>query len=283
MKIGLVLEGGGLRGLYTAGVLDVMLDEKIDVDGTIGVSAGALFGPNYYSKQKGRALRYSKRFLNDKRYMSKRNFLLTGNYISKKFAYYTVPQKLDVFDNDTFMSYGKPFWAVCTNVYSGCSEYLKIDNVFEDMEALRASSAIPLSSKMIKVGESKYLDGGVSDAIPYEKMFDLGFDKLIIILTREDGYQKKDINPKKAKFVKFKYRKYPNLINTILSWPKRYNECLEKIKKLEKEGKVFVLRPSSHLDIALLEKDVTKLDYAYDMGVNDMKKSLSKLKKYLKG
>ena len=165
MKVGLVLEGGAMRGMFTAGVLDVFMDEKINIDGIIGVSAGALFGPNYFSNQKGRVIRYSKRFANDKRYMSIFNLVFTGNAISKKFAYYKVTKELDPFDNEMFKKTNKPVWAVATNVETGNPEYLEIKDVLNDMEKLRATSAVPLSSRIIKIDNKKYLDGIMSDSI----------------------------------------------------------------------------------------------------------------------
>ena len=184
MKIGLVLEGGAMRGMYTAGVLDTFLDNNIEVDGIIGVSAGVLFGVNYLSKQKGRVIRYNKRFINDKRYMGLWSLLTTGNVINKEFSFYEVPQKLDVFDNDTFMKSKIDFWATVTNIETGEAEYIKLEDLFAQMEVLRATSAMPYVSKIVELDSGKYLDGGISDSIPVDKCKELGFDKIIVVLKR---------------------------------------------------------------------------------------------------
>ena len=185
----LVLEGGSFRGLYTAGVLDIMMDNNIEIDEIVGVSAGALFGVNYFSKQKGRAIRYNKKYCGDKRYMSLRSLILTGNYINNKFAFHKVTKKLDPFDNDMFKKVNKPFYAVATNVETGKPEYLKIESPIDDLEILRATSAIPLVSRMIKIDNKKYLDGGVSDSIPVYYNKDK-YDKTIVVLTQPLNYKK---------------------------------------------------------------------------------------------
>lgn len=283
MKVGLVLEGGAMRGMFTAGVLDVMLENNIEIDGIIGVSAGALFGPNYFSKQKGRVIRYSKRFAKDKRYISMLNLLLTGNAVSKHFAYYKVQRKLDKFDNETFMKTGKPFWAVATNVKTGGPEYFEITDPNKDMEKLRASSAIPLSSKMVKVNGKKYLDGGVSDGIPLEKMQELGFDKIIVVLTQPYKYRKKQMAAKKLRMINIRYHRYPQLINTITNWYLNYNKTLEKIIDLEKKKEIFVIRPSKKIWVPLIERDANHLQEIYDLGISEGQKVLNDLKKYLEG
>lgn len=166
MKVGLVLEGGAMRGMFTAGVLDVFLDEQIHIDGIVSVSAGALFGVNFPSKQKGRVLRYNKKYLNDKRYMGWHSLFTTGNIVNKDFAFYQLPFELDVFDQEAFARSGIDFYTVLTNVESGEAEYVKIYDAFEQMETLRATSAMPFVSKMVEIDGKKYLDGGIADSIP---------------------------------------------------------------------------------------------------------------------
>ena len=160
MSVGLVLEGGAMRGMYTAGVLDVFLENNIEVDGIVAVSAGVLFGVNYLSKQKGRVIRYNKRFIKDKRYMGIHSLITTGNIINKDFSFYEVPFKLDVFDEKTYEESKTDFYATITNVETGKPEYVKLENVFEQMELLRATSAMPFVSKMVNLNGNKYLDGG---------------------------------------------------------------------------------------------------------------------------
>lgn len=278
MSIGLVLEGGAMRGLYTAGVLDVFLDNNIKVDGIIGVSAGVLFGVNYLSKQKGRAIRYNKKFAKDKRYMGMRSFITTGNIINKDFAYYEISLKIDIFDEETFEKSNTNFWATVTNIETGEAEYLKLTNVFEQMELLRATSAMPIVSKIVEIDGKKYLDGGVSDSIPVEKCKSIGYDKIIVVLTRPIEYRKKKTNSLVAKV---KYKKYPNLIETMENRYKKYNETVEKIIDMENKKEIFVIRPSKDLKLKRIEKDVDKLQAMYDLGISDCKKQLENLKKYV--
>lgn len=279
MSIGLVLEGGAMRGMYTAGVLDVFLDNQIKVDGIIGVSAGVLFGVNYVSGQKGRTIRYNKKYAKDSRYMGMKSFLLTGNIINKDFAYYEIPSKLDIFDEQAFEKAGIDFWATITNVETGKPEYVKLEKPFEQMELLRATSAMPLVSQMVEWNHQKYLDGGISDSIPVEKCQQLGYDKIIVVLTRTKDYRKAKPNMSLAKI---KYKKYPNLIKAMKTRYQNYNETLDKIKEKEKQKEIFVIQPSKDLNIKRIERDTEKLQNMYDLGMNDCKQCLEKLKKFLK-
>lgn len=281
-KVGLVLEGGSLRGLYSAGVLDIMMDNDINIDCIVGTSAGALFGPNYFSNQRGRAIRYNKRFCKDRRNISMLSFILTGNVVNKNFAYYKITKELDIFDNETFMKSGKELYVTATNIESGKCEYFKINDVLEDMEKLRATSAIPIMTRPVKIDNKFYLDGGVSDSIPVKKCLELGCDKVIVVLTQPEGFIKKKISDKKVKTIKFVFRKYPKLIERMLNRHNDYNECINYINELEKEGKAFVIRPSEKLDIDLIERNPEKLEDIYQIGIKDMKKKIKNLKKYLK-
>ena len=242
-KVGMVLEGGGLRGIFTTGVLDTLMDNFIKVDSIIGVSAGALFGANYFSKQKGRALRYNKKYLGDIRYISKLSLLLTGNLVNKKFAYYKITKELDPFDNDTFIKSKKDYYATVTNIETGNPEYLKITNVNEQLEELRASSAMPFASKIIKINNKKYLDGGISDSIPIDKCISLGYKKIIVVLTQPLNYRKTKLDKKQERLINIKYHKYPNLINTMKNRYINYNNTLEKIIDMENKKEIFVIRP----------------------------------------
>lgn len=281
-KVGLVLEGGSLRGLYSAGVMDIMMDNNIDVDCIVGTSAGALFGPNYFSNQKGRAIRYNKRFCKDRRNISFLSLLFTGNIVNKKFAYYKITEKLDKFDNETFMKSKKELYATATNMKTGESEYFQIKDVIKDMEKLRATSAIPIMTRPVKINNEYYLDGGISDSIPIKKCMELNCDKIIVILTQPDTYKKKILSNKKIKAINIVFKKYPKLIKRMMNRHNEYNECVEYIRNLEKDKKVFVIRPSKNLDIDLIERNPEKLEKVYQIGVTDMKKQISDLKKYLK-
>lgn len=280
-KVGLVLEGGSLRGLYSAGVLDIMMDNNIEIDCIVGTSAGALFGPNYFSNQRGRAIRYNKRFCKDRRNISFLSLLFTGNIVNKKFAYYKITQKLDKFDNDTFMKSKKELYVTATNIKTAECEYFKINDVIRDMEKLRATSAIPIVTRPVKIENDYYLDGGISDSIPIKKCMELNCNKIIVILTQPDTYKKKILSNKKIKAIKIIFKKYPKLIQRMMNRHNEYNECVEYIKKLEKENKVFVIRPSETLDIDLIERDQNKLEKIYQIGIKDMKSQIKKLKKYL--
>lgn len=280
MSVGLVLEGGGLRGLYSVGVLDIFMDNDIRVDGIIGVSAGALFGVNYPSKQRGRGLRYNLKYAKDPRYMSFRSLIKTGNIVGKEFAYYEVPFKLDVFDEETFEKSGVDFYAVVTNVETGKPEYIKVDNLREQMEVFRATSSMPIVSKIVEVDGKKYLDGGCSDSIPVKKCIEMGYDKVVVVLTRPLDYRKKDEN---GALNALWYRKYPEFVKTLNNRPKDYNNTVEEIIELEKQGKIFVIRPSMTVPIKRIEHDPVVMQRMYDLGVEDSKKQMEALKTYLEG
>lgn len=280
-KVGMVLEGGAMRGIYTMGVLDTLLENKIEIDGIIGVSAGALFGANYFSKQSGRALEYTKKYYKDKRYISKRSLFFTGNIVNKNFAFYRVTKELCPFDNEEFMKSNKDYYVTATNVETGDAEYLKITDVYEQLEAFRATSAMPLVSKMVKIDGKKYLDGGISDSIPIEKCKSLGYKKIIVVLTQPIDYKKKPVDKSKTKMIKFRYHNYENLLNTMENRYKKYNNTLERIMDMENKKEIFVIRPSKRIRINIVPKNDKEIDDVYNLGINDTKKILKDLKKYL--
>ncbi len=267
-----------MRGMYTAGALDVFMDAGIQFDGILGVSAGAAFGVNYLSGQRGRTIRYNKRFNGDKRYMGVSSLLKTGDIINAEFAYYTVPQTLDIFDDDAFMASPVPFYAVVTNIVSGKPEYVRIRSVFQQMETLRASASMPFVSKPVMLDGTPYLDGGISDSIPYQAFSRMGYDKLAVILTRESSYVKKPIS---SRLVSAFYKDYPALQKLLLSRHTRYNEQVAELQRWETQGKAFVLRPTQSIKIKKVEKDPQRLQEVYDLGTQDAKKNLSALRDYL--
>ena len=279
MKVGLVLEGGAMRGMYTAGVLDSFLDHGIDVDGIIGVSAGACFGCNLFSKQRGRALRYNQRFAGDPRNVSIRSLLTTGDIVNRKFAYYTVPNKYDVFDEETFEQHGGEYWVVVTNVETGKPEYLRMRHLLKEIEMIRASAAMPFCSRIVPIDGKRYLDGGISDSIPVRAAMEMGYDKLIVVLTQPSSYRK---GPMKPAMIKAFYSRYPQLCQTMMERHNHYNAQCRDVEQLEKEGRIFVLRPAQALDMKRLEKDPQELARVHAIGLEDGKACLDALRAYLK-
>lgn len=278
MKTGLVLEGGAMRGMFTAGVLDIFLDNDIKADCIVGVSAGALFGVNFLSGQKGRVIRYNKRFNKDKNYMGLLPLIREGNIVSTKMAYDEVPRVLDPFDDEEYKKSPVPFFAVMTDIETGEPEYVRINSVFEQMDTLRASGSMPFVSKPVMINGRKYLDGGISDSIPFEWLYEQGYDRLIVILTRDMEYRKKPMN--KA-FVKTYGLKYPKVAKKLLCRHDLYNRSVERLKEWEQAGRAFVIRPSQTIDIGRIEKKPEKLQSVYDLGLHDAKAQLERLREYL--
>ena len=278
MKTGLVLEGGAMRGMYTAGVLDSFLDHGVQVDGILGVSAGACFGCNLFSGQRGRALHYNQRFMGDPRNVSLRSLITTGNIVNTEFAYHTIPTRYDVFDEAAFEAHGGEYWVVVTNVETGEAEYMQMRHLLEDIDMMRASASMPFCSRMVKINGKKYLDGGVADSIPVRRALAMGFDKVIVVLTQPVSYRKSPMNPV---MIRAFYRKYPNLCRTLIERHERYNAQAEEVRRLEEEGKVFVIRPKAPLNIRRLEKDPEELARVHGIGLRDAEESMTALKAYL--
>jgi len=278
VKVGLVLEGGAMRGMYTAGVLDSFLDNGIDADGIVGVSAGACFGCNLFSKQRGRVLRYNQRFAGDPRNVSIRSWLTTGDIVNKKFAYYVIPTTYDIFDEEAFERHGGEYWVVVTNVETGEAEYMRMHHLLQDIEMMRASASMPFCSRMVPIDGKKYLDGGIADSIPVRAAMEMGYDKLIVVLTQPASYCKGPMNPL---MIKAFYRKYPNLCKTLLDRHNRYNAQCEDVVQLEKEGRVFVIRPKEALNIKRLEKDPAELARVHAIGLADGQSCIGALRDYL--
>lgn len=281
MKKGLVLEGGAMRGMFTCGVIDVLMEEGIDFDGAVGVSAGAVFGCNYKSKQIGRALRYNKEYCNDKRYASFSNFVKEGNIYGTEFCYDTLPHELDIFDEETFAANPLEFYLVATDVETGKAIYHKCsDGKQRDIDWMRASASIPILSKVVEIDDYKLLDGGVADSMPIKFMEHKGYDKNVVVLTQPIEYRK---GPNKfMPLAKITLRKYPNMIKAMGNRHLRYNKTLEYILKKEAGGEIFVIRPPKALEIGSTEKDPAELQRVYDIGVQTMKEQLENLKEFLK-
>lgn len=278
MKIGLVLEGGGMRGLYTAGVLDYMMEKGFTADVICGTSAGVTFGINMPSGQKGRVLRYNTSLVGDKRYISLHSLLTTGDIVNTKFAYDTLPNILDPFDYDTFEHSKTEFYATLTNVNTGKTEYLPVKECHKDMDIIRASASLPFLSNMVEISGEKYLDGGITDNIPIEKCLETGCDKIIVILTHPEGYIKKERLSGLSRIV---YSKYPRLIEAFERRNRCYNARLKQIAQMEARGEIMVMRPSRAMKVGRLEKNASRLVKLHNLGYCDMKDHWLALKDYL--
>ena len=280
-KVGLVLEGGGMRGMYTTGVLDVFLEEKIFADAVIGVSAGAIYGCSYMSEQHGRGIRYNLKYINDDRYVSMKSWLKTGNIFNKEFCYEEIPNKLDVYDYDKFKENAAkiPFYVCCTNVETGKPEYIRCTDFKKEMDYMRASASLPLVSQIVYKGGKKLLDGGTGDSIPVDFFRSIGYKKNIVVLTRPEGYVKKP--SASAKLLKVRYKKYPEFIEANINRHENYNKSLAAIEEYERLGEALIIRPSVEYKIGRLERDKDKLKYMYKLGRKDAKAKLEELKAFL--
>lgn len=280
MKKGLVLEGGGMRGMFTAGVMDVLMENNIKFDGAIGVSAGAAFGCNYKSEQIGRVLRYNTKYIRDRRYCGVRVLLKTGNIFSTDFCYGEIPLKYDVFDFEAYNKNPMDFYVVCTDIETGKPVYHKYGG-FEDsgFDWIRASASLPFVSRIVEIGDKKLLDGGMADSIPIKYFQNIGYEKNVVVLTQPKGYVKKKSRTKPL--LMLKYKKYPKLIEAIENRYKMYNKTLDYIEQQEDDGKIFVIRPKQAIEVGRVEKDVEKLRAAYETGRQAANENLENIKKYL--
>ena len=279
MKKGLVLEGGAMRGLWTAGVIDVMMEHGVQPDGLIGVSAGAAFGCNYKSRQIGRAIRYNTRFAKDPRYSGWKSLLKSGDYFNANFGYHVVPYEYDIFDTETFDKDPLEFTVVCTDVETGEAVYHKMDHVdYDELEWLRASASMPLASKVVEVQGHKLLDGGVSDSIPLEYYEQQGYDRNVVILTQPLGYQKE--HNKLMPLMRLALRKYPRFLKALDERHLMYNQELEYVAEAERQGRCLVIRPDGPIPIGHLSHDPQQMRLVYDMGRKVGERYIDKIKEY---
>lgn len=280
MKKGLVLEGGAMRGMFTCGVIDVLMKNNITFDGIIGVSAGACFGCNYKSKQIGRGIRYNMRFCSDKKYCGIHSLLTTGDIYNAEFCYKTVPTQYDIFDSKTFYENPVEFVAVCTDVETGKPYYKSFDKEEENMfEWFRASASMPLVSRIVEIGDRKFLDGGVSDSIPLKYFESIGYDRNVVVTTQPENYIKK--SNKMMPFIKKSLKKYPKMVEAVKNRHIMYNETVEYIKNKEKNGEIIVIRPSDKLDVGRIEKNPLKLKAVYEIGTKTAEQNLDKIIEFL--
>ncbi len=280
MKKGLILEGGAMRGMFTAGVIDVMMENGIEFDGAVGVSAGAAFGCNYKSKQIGRVLRYNTKFVRDKRYCGFGVLLKTGNIYSKDFCFGEVPSELDPFDFETYEKNPMEFYVVCTNVETGEPVYHKYQGKEDHgFEWIRASASMPLVSQIVEIEGLKLLDGGIADSIPVKFFESIGYNKNIAVLTQPKSYRKSKNSM--MPIAKVKYKKYPKFVETMANRHNVYNETLEYIEERERCGGLLVIRPEEALPIGKVEKDPEKLKEVYEIGRKAANDKLAEMVKYL--
>ena len=279
IKAGLVVEGGGMRGVYSSGVLDFFIEKDLFFENNYGVSAGACHLCSYLAKQYKRAFRVNVDYLNDKRYCSVHSLLKTGNLFGAEMLYDIIPNELDLFDYDTYNKNESNFYVVITDKNTGKPEYVKIGDLKKDIIYVRASSSLPLLAQNVKINDKEYLDGGISDSIPIKKSIADGNKKNVVILTRDSTYRKgkNSLMP----IIKLKYKKYPNFVKSMADRYIVYNEILDFIKELEDNGDVFVIRPKKPVNIGRTEKNREKLEALYNDGYNDAKDCYEELLKYL--
>lgn len=279
-KIGLILEGGGMRGIYTAGVLDFFIEKNIEVDITIGVSAGSCHASSYLSKQYKRAYNATVDYINDKRYLSFSNLIKTGSIFGMDFMFNKIPNELNIYDYDTFAKSKSKFVVVATNCETGSPEYFELKDLKKEIIYMQASCSIPMFANIVEIDDFKLVDGGVSDSIPIEYSLNQGYKKNIVVLTRDITYKKN-----KQKFlpiVNKKYKKYPNLVKAIENRHLNYNKSLNLVNKLEKDGNVLVIRPKKPVNVSQIEKNAKKLTALYEEGYDDAKELYDKILDFIK-
>ena len=279
MKRGLVLEGGAMRGLFSAGITDVMMEAGIEPDGLIGVSAGAAFGCNYKSRQPGRAIRYNKRFARDKRYCSWQSWLKTGDLFNAEFGYHIVPTQYDLFDEKAFNDNLMAFYVVCTDVETGKPVYKQLsESTPLAYDWIRASASMPLASRVVTLEGQKVLDGGVSDSIPLEYFESIGYDRNVVILTQPEGYVKE--HNRLMPLMRIALRGFPHMIEAMDKRHLMYNRQLEFVRKAEQEGRCLVIRPNKKIPIGHISHDPEEMEQVYQMGRETGERCLEKIKAF---
>lgn len=277
---GLVLEGGGLRGMFTAGVIDAFIEEHILFDGMIGVSAGALFGCNYKSMQPGRALRYNIQLKNDPRYMGWKTFLRTGNIVSANFSYHVVPFEIDLFDKVTFDNNPMEFWMVCTDIVNGCPIYHKMNEfTHHELEWMRASASMPGVSQPVCVDGHIMLDGGITDSIPLKAFQNKGYERNVVVLTQPKDYFKKPM--KITWLIKLMTKKYPKVGECMARRYEMYNRELEYLMRQESAGNTLLIYPDKALQIGRTELNEKKMRTVYAIGYNKAKEMMPQIRDFV--
>lgn len=276
----LVIEGGGFRGIFTAGVLEVLLENNIIFNCAIGVSAGASYGVSYVSQEAGRNFKVNK-LIGDKRYSSIRNLLKDGSLFSWDFIFNIIPNKIVLLNYEAFRTSPTQFWVGVTNCKTGKSEYIHINptNNNEFKTVLSASCSLPFIAPKVAYKNNLYIDGGLSDSIPYEQAIAAGYPKVLVILTRPKGYTKKPLTF--PWFFKWYYRKYPKIVQLLISRHERYNNSIKQLEEFEKQRKVFIIRPESDIEVSRLENNSKKTEKVYFQAMELARKQLPELKQWL--
>lgn len=277
----LILEGGSLRCMFTAGILDVFLEQNLEFAYVNGVSAGSLSGLNYVSKQIGRTRDVNLNYINDKRYLGVRNMLYNGGIFNFGFLFGEISEHLMPFDSKTFFESKQRYEAVATNCGTGKAEYFEKGVEPEIMKASIASSSMPILSDMISLNGNLYLDGGITEPIAYQRAITQGYEKIVVVLTRQHGYRKPAIGKAMALAYEKRYRNYPELVNKLLKMPEHYNQMQKEMTQLEKQGKIFILRPDEPVGISRVEKDTARLTALYERGRQKAIRQLPAMMKYL--
>ncbi len=277
----LVLEGGGFRGMYTSGVVDAFLKHHIEFPYCVGVSAGAAYGISYASKQFGRNKEVNLKYTADPRYMSFRNLIRKGNLFDWDFVYGEVPDKLVPFDYNTFFESESEFKIGMTHVLTGETHFASKKQLTKPdlMQAITASSSLPFVSHMATYQNELFMDGGLTASIPFQQAFSDGYAKAVVVLTRNKGYRKQAI--KHGWIIKALYRKYPQLVDAILTRAARYNAAIDELERLEKEGAVFIIRPQGLMNVSRIENKPEKLDQLYNMGLKEAETLVPQLRRWL--
>lgn len=278
-QAGLVLEGGGMKGAYTTGVLDFFLEKGIEFSRVYGVSAGAIHMMSYLSKQKKRSINIGIRYAGDKRYCSVRSLVKTGDIFNVDMCYNLIPRKYDPFDNETYMRYTGKAYAVVTNIETGKPEYLRVKDGFADLVKVRASASLPLVSRNVEIDGKLYLDGGISDAIPIQKSILDGNEKNIVILTKEVGYVRKPSG--QLGLIKARYRKFPKIHELMKNRHIAYNDTMEFLRRQQENGQAFVIQPKNPSEVGRLEKDPKKIEALYLQGYQDAQDCFEQMIQYL--
>ena len=279
MKKGLVLEGGAMRGLWTAGITDVMMEHDVWPDGLIGVSAGAAFGCNYKSRQIGRAIRYNMRFAKDSRYSGIRSLLTTGDYFNAEFDYHIVPKQYEIYDDDAFNRNPMEFIVVCTDVETGEAVYKPLTEAnYDTYEWIRASASMPLVSKVVNIHGCKLLDGGVADSIPLAYTESIGYDRNVVVLTQPLGYQKE--HNRLMPLMRFALRRYPEMLKALDYRHIMYNKQLEYVAQAEREGRCLVIRPDTKIPIGHISHDPERMNHVYQLGRNIGKRYINQIRDF---